>query len=142
MGIVNCDIVEPIKIWDEDLVNLYDSEFGTGCKIGCFVEIGGSILCRNVSIGAFTFIPPGVYIEDDVWIGPRVTFMNDKYPPSAKPFIPIKTSVLRGASIGAGCLILPGVTIGKRSTIGAGSLVTENVPKNAWVAGSPARRIG
>ncbi len=80
-------------------------------------------------------------IEDDVFIGPNVTFTNDKYPRSKGEWKLLKTVVKKGASIGAGSVILPGITIGENAMVGAGSVVTKDVPPNAVVAGNPARVI-
>jgi len=108
---------------------------GWFCEIGDFVKIG-----KNVRIGAFSFIPRGVTIEDNCFIGPRVTFTNDRYPPSPQEeWLP--TVIKKGASIGAACTILCGVTIGEGSLIGAGSVVTKNVPAGETWCGTPARRI-
>jgi len=129
------------KIWHPELVNIYgDCQIGAFCNIGCFVEIGpGVIIGDNVSIGAFCFIPSGVMIENDCFIGPGVVFCNDKYPPGPKDgWLPIL--VKTGAKIGAKVTILPGVTIGERTLVGAGSVVTKNLPPDIIVMGNPARR--
>jgi len=111
-------------------------------NIGWFCEIGDSVkIGKNVRIGAFSFIPEGVTIEDDCFIGPRATFTNDKNPPSRKEdWLP--TVVKKGASIGAACTILCGVTIGEGAMIGAGSVVTKNVPAGEVWCGVPARKMG
>jgi acetyltransferase-like isoleucine patch superfamily enzyme len=130
------------KIWHPDLVNIYgDCKIGQNCNVGAFVEIGpGVVIGDNVSIAAFCFIPSGVTIEDDCFIGPRVTFCNDKYPPSHKDaWQPIL--VKKGASIGAGSIILPGVTIGEKAQIGAGTIITSDIKPGWRVVGNPARRI-
>jgi UDP-2-acetamido-3-amino-2,3-dideoxy-glucuronate N-acetyltransferase len=93
-----------------------------------------------VKIRAFTFIPTGVVIEDDVFIGPHVTFTNDKYPKINTDWKLLKTVVKRGASIGGGSVILP-ITIGKNSLIGAGSVVTKDIPDNAIAVGNPAKIV-
>lgn len=107
-------------------------------KVHSHVWIGQKVsIGHNVKIQAFCFIPDGVTIEDDVFLGPRVTFTNDKYPPShGKGWK--ETIVKRGASIGAGAIILPGVVIGEFSKVGAGSVVTKDVPPNTIVMGNPA----
>jgi len=87
------------------------------------------------------FIPTGVTIEDDVFIGPNVTFTNDKYPKSRGDWKLLETRVKRFAAIGAGCTINPGITIGENALIGAGSVVTRDVPDNTVVVGNPARVI-
>lgn len=130
------------KIWHPDKVNIYgDCVIGENCNIGAFVEIGpGVIIGNNVSIAAFCFIPSGVTIEDGCFIGPRVTFTNDKYPPSNKEeWLP--TLVKTKARIGAGAIICPGVIIGSNALVGAGSVVTSDIPDNCRIAGNPGRRM-
>ncbi|MDD5053443.1 MAG: acyltransferase [Sulfuricurvum sp.] len=138
----NSCISESVKIWHPELVNIYGNcSIGENCNIGAFVEIGPEVeIGNNCRIGAHCFIPEGVTIEDDCFIGPGVVFCNDKYPPSHKQAwekILVKTK----ASIGAGSIILPGVTIGAGAMIGAGAVVTENIPDYTIVAGNPAKRI-
>ena len=118
--------------------NFYGNyKIGKGTKVGEFVDIAGKI-GENCMIQSFVFIPEGVIIEDEVFIGPKVCFTNDKYPPSGGNWT--KTLVKKGASIGAGSVILPGITIGENSLIGAGSVVTKSVPpKEVWY-GNPARK--
>lgn len=131
---------ENTKIYDPELSNIRDGvEIGNNCTLHSHIWIGENVkIGNNVRIQAFSFIPEGVIIEDDVFIGPRVTFTNDKYPPSLKEeWKP--TIVKRGASIGAGAIILPGITIGEGARVGAGSVVTKNVPPNVVVCGVPAR---
>lgn len=120
--------------------NLYGNyRIGEGTTIGSFCDIGGEI-GKNCKIQSYVFIPPSVYIQDDCFIGPRVTFTNDKYPPSGREkWIP--TLVMDGARIGAGVTILPGLTIGKGAFIGAGSLVTEPIPAGEMWYGSPAKFV-
>jgi len=120
--------------------NIYESEIGEGTRLGAYVEIGRAKIGKNCSIQAFCFICEGVTLEDNVFIGPRVTFTNDKRPPShGKHWA--KTLVKEGASIGAGAIILPGVTIGKNAIIGAGSVVTKNVPAGETWVGNPAKKL-
>jgi acetyltransferase-like isoleucine patch superfamily enzyme len=115
---------------------------GDGTDIGAFVEIGdGVVIGRQCKIGAYTFLPPGVTIADGCFIGPRVTFTNDRYPPSPREMW-ATTTVEAGASLGAGCVILPGVTIGAGATVGAGSVVTKDVQPGTIVYGNPARTKG
>lgn len=129
------------KIYDH--VNLYKCRIGEKSKIDAFVYIEEGVEIGNqVKIRPFTFIPSGVVIEDNVFIGPNVTFTNDKYPRSLGNWELTRTKVRKGASIGAGAVILPGVTIGKNALVGAGAVVTRNIPSNAIVAGNPARVIG
>ncbi len=130
-----------VRIYDQ--VNLYKCEIGEGTKIDAFVYIEEGVkIGRNVKIRPFTFIPEGVTIEDDVFIGPGVIFTNDKYPRARGQWRLQRTVVKRGASIGAGAVILPGVTIGEYAIVAAGSVVTKDVPPYAIVAGNPARIIG
>ncbi len=127
-------------VYKEELSNIADEAIiGEDCKIHSHVWIGKNVkIGNNVKIQAFSFIPDGVTIEDNVFIGPRITFTNDKYPPSGgKGWT--ETFVKSGASIGAGAVILPGITIGKNARVGAGAVVTKNVPDNEIVVGNPAR---
>jgi len=133
----NCKIGKNTKIWH--FVNLYECEIGDNCVIGSFVEIGKAKIGNNCRIEARAFIPEGVTIEDDVFVGPHVCFTNDKYPKAKGDWKLKKTVVKEGASIGANATILCGITIGKNSLIGAGSVVTNDVPDNVIVAGNPAR---
>lgn len=119
--------------------NIWKSTIGEGTRIAAFVEIGGATVGRNCSIQAFAFVCPWVTLEDDVFIGPHVCFTNDKRPPSGGEYWK-PTRVCRGASIGANATILPGVTIGERAVIGAGSVVTKDVPAGETWFGNPACR--
>jgi len=120
--------------------NIYKSIIGEGTKIADFVEIGGAVIGSNCSIQAFVYICPGVTIGNNVFLGPRVTFTNDKYPPSGGKHWK-ETFVCDGASIGAGAIILPGITIGENAVIGAGSVVTKDVKSGTLVVGNPAREV-
>lgn len=130
-------------------VNLYGCEIGDESKIGTFVEIqSGSKIGKRVKVSSHTFICEGVTIEDEVFVGHSVTFINDKYPRATNTDGSLKngsdweldqTLVKRRASIGSGSTILGGVTIGEEAIIGAGSVVTRDVPAGAIVAGNPAR---
>lgn len=141
-----------VIIYHPELVNLYGCEIGAGCKIGAFVEIQKQIkIGRNVKIQAFAFIPEGVTIEDGAFIGPHVCFANDKYPRAVNPdgslmeaddWEVIPTLVRQGASIGANATIMCGATIGEYAMVGAGAVVTRDVPAYAIVAGVPARVVG
>jgi acetyltransferase-like isoleucine patch superfamily enzyme len=131
-----------------DFVNLYDCEIGDNCKIGTFVEIQKGVkVGKNVKISTHTFICEGVTIEDDVFIGHNVSFINDKYPRATTggqlqteaDWDCVPTLVKRGASVGTSATILCGVVIGENAIVGAGSVVTKDVPANAVVAGVPAR---
>jgi len=135
----DCEIHETAIIWQPDLVNLLGCSIGEETSVGAFVEIGkGVVIGKRCSIGAFSFIPQGIIIGDDVFIAPRVTFLNDKYPPSPKPFVPDRTIVRDGVVIGGGALILPGVIIGMKAKIAAGAVVTRDVPSKSTIAGFPA----
>jgi len=139
--IKDIEVGEGTRIYDQ--VNLYKCKIGKNCKIDAFVYIEGGVkIGNNVKIRAFTFIPEGVEIEDDVFIGPGVIFTNDKYPRAKGQWRLLRTKVKKGASIGAGVIILPGIIIGKYSLIAAGSVVTKDVPDYAIVAGNPAKVIG
>ncbi len=130
-------------------VNLYGCEIGDESKIGAFVEIQkGAKVGRRVKVSSHTFICEGVTIEDEVLIGHGVMFINDKYPrattadgelQSEADWTCIPTLVKRGASIGSNATIMCGVTIGERAMVGAGSVVTHDVPDGAVVAGVPAK---
>lgn len=133
-----------------DFVNLYGCEIGENSGIGAFVEVQKNArIGRNVKISSHTFICEGVTIEDDVFIGHNVSFINDRYPRATANGRPqteqdwqcIPTLVKKGASIGTGSTILCGVTIGENAIIGAGSVVTKDVPAEAVMAGSPARLL-
>jgi len=116
--------------------NIYGSEIGEGTKIGSYVEIANSVIGKNCNIQAFVSIPNGCVIGNNVFIGPKATFTNDKYPPSNKlsPVI-VKDNV----SIGANVTILPGVVIGEGTIIGAGSVVTKSI-KGGVYYGNPAKK--
>jgi len=131
--------------------NLYGCEIGDDTKIGTFVEIQkGARIGQRCKISSHSFICEGVTIEDEVFIGHGVTFINDRFPRATNTdgslqteadWKCVPTTVRQGASIGSGATILCGVEIGRRATVGAGSVVTRNVPDGAVVAGNPARLL-
>ena len=135
----------------QDFVNLYGCEIGDNTKIGPFVEIQkGAKIGKNCKIQSHTFICEGVTIEDHAFIGHNVTFINDRYPRSTtedgnlqteEDWAVIPTLVKKGASIGSSATLLCGITVGESSIVGAGSMVTKDVPPNTIVAGNPARII-
>ena len=131
--------------------NLYGCEIGDDTKIGTFVEIqkGAKVGCR-CKVSSHSFICEGVQLEDEVFIGHGVTFINDRFPratnedgslQTAADWECVATVIRRGASIGSGSTILCGVTVGEKAIVGAGSVVTKDVPKGAIVAGNPARLL-
>jgi acetyltransferase-like isoleucine patch superfamily enzyme len=130
-------------------VNLYGCEIGDESKIGAFVEIQKGVrIGRRVKISSHTFVCEGVTIEDEVFIGHGVMFINDRYPRASTPegelqteadWEPVPTIVKKGASIGSNATILCGVTIGEGAIVGAGSVVTKDVPPFTIVAGNPAQ---
>jgi len=130
-------------------INLYGCQIGDETKIGAFVEIQkNASVGRRCKISSHTFICEGVTIEDHVFVGHGVTFINDSYPRATTPTGELQTAsdwkvettrVRQGASIGSGATILCNVTIGERAIVGAGSVVTRDVPPGVIVAGNPAR---
>ena len=130
-------------------INLYGCKIGDDTKIGAFVEIQkNATVGNNCKISSHTFICEGVTIEDNVFIGHGVTFINDPYPRATTPDGGLQTEqdwkvertvVKKGASIGSGATLLCNVMIGEKAIVGAGSVVTKDVPANAIVAGNPAR---
>jgi UDP-2-acetamido-3-amino-2,3-dideoxy-glucuronate N-acetyltransferase len=143
---------EGVVIHHPDLVNLYGCRVGAGTRIGTFVEVQkNAVLGRNCKISSHSFICEGVTIEDGVFIGHGVMFTNDPYPRavnsdgelfSEDDWEVVSTLVKRHAAIGSNATILPGVTIGEGAQIGAGAVVTKDVPDYAIVAGVPAKIIG
>jgi acetyltransferase-like isoleucine patch superfamily enzyme len=137
-----------VMIHHPDLVNLYGCQIGDDTRIGAFVEIQkNSTIGALCKISSHTFICEGVEIGDEVFVGHGVMFINDLYPrataagglQSEADWKVVPTYVRKGASIGSGAVILGGITIGERALIGAGAVVTRDVPADAVVAGVPAR---
>lgn len=132
-------------------INLYGCQIGEDTKIGAFVEIQkNATVGKNCKISSHTFICEGVTIEDNVFVGHSVTFINDSYPRATTPDGQLQTEadwtvertiVKKGASIGSGSTILANITIGENAIVGAGSVVTKDVPPNAIVAGNPAKLL-
>jgi len=148
----NVRLGEGVKIFQPELVNLYGCYIGDQTRIGAFVEIQkNAVVGRRCKVSSHSFICEGVIIEDEVFIGHSVMFTNDPYPratnadgslQSDTDWTVIQTTVKRRASIGSNATILAGVTIGESSLIGAGAVVTRDVPDYAIVAGVPARIVG
>ncbi|NTV46745.1 MAG: N-acetyltransferase [Chlorobiales bacterium] len=132
-------------------VNAYGCEIGDGTKVGTFVEIQKNVVIgKNCKISSHTFVCEGVVIEDNVFVGHGVCFINDRYPRAANPdgslqteadWQVIPTKVKKGASIGSGATILCGLTIGEGAIVGAGAVVTKDVPANSVFAGVPAKEF-
>jgi acetyltransferase-like isoleucine patch superfamily enzyme len=150
-----CRIASNVKLGENvsihAFVNLYGCSIGDNSRIGAFVEIQkNASIGRNVKVSSHTFVCEGVEIEDDCFIGHNVSFINDKYPratsdsglpQSETDWQVVPTRVMRGASIGTGATILCGISIGENAIVGAGSVVTHDVPDNAVVVGNPARPL-
>jgi acetyltransferase-like isoleucine patch superfamily enzyme len=143
------DVVLGKNVKLSTFINLYGCEVGDETKIGAFVEIQKNAkVGKNCKISSHSFLCEGVTIEDDVFIGHGVTFINDSYPRATvqggglqteKDWAVEPTLIKKGASVGSGVTILANVTIGERAIVGAGSVVTKDVPPDAIVAGNPAR---
>lgn len=143
---------ENVRIFQPDLVNLYGCRIGDESKIGAFVEIQkGASIGRRCKISSHTFICEGVVIDDEVFVGHGVMFINDRYPRATNADGSLQgeadwsveaTRIRRGAAIGSNATIVSGVSVGTGALVGAGAVVTRDVPDYAIVAGVPARVIG
>ncbi len=146
-NINNVKLGSNVKIFD--FVNLYGCSIDDNSKVGAFVEIQKNVtIGKNCKISSHSFICEGVHIEDNVFIGHNVTFINDKHPHATNndgslqteaDWAVIETRVKKGASIGSSATILCGVTIGENAIVGAGAVVTKDVPPDTVVAGVPAK---
>lgn len=148
-NINNVKLGKDVKIFD--FVNLYGCTIGDGTKVGTFVEIQkNAFIGKNCKISTHTFICEGVHIEDNVFIGHNVTFINDKLPratnldgsmQSEQDWKVVETYIKKGASIGSSSTIMCGVTIGENAIVGAGAVVTKDIPANSIAVGVPAKVI-
>jgi acetyltransferase-like isoleucine patch superfamily enzyme len=148
---ISSDVKLGEKVKLSKFINLYGCEIGDDTKIGAFVEVQKNAkIGKNCKISSHTFVCEGVVIEDDVFVGHGVTFINDSYPRATNGDGQLQTEadwkveptlIKKGASIGSGATILCNVTVGEGAIVGAGSVVTKNVPPNAVVAGNPARLL-
>lgn len=136
------NIGDGTRIWQFSVV-LEGAQIGRNCNICAHTLIENDVVIgENVTIKSGVYLWDGIQIEDNVFIGPCVAFANDKYPRSKQyPEVFAKTIIKKGASVGANATILPSIIIGENAMIGAGSVVTKNVPDNAVVVGNPAKVI-
>src|SRR5262245_3354920 len=145
-------LAEGVKIFQPDLVNLYGCTIGSDTKIGAFVEIQkNAVIGKRCKVSSHSFICEGVIIDDEVFIGHGVMFINDLYPRATNEdgsiqteadWQVVPTTVKRRASIGSNATVLAGLKIGEGALVGAGAVVTRDIPDYAIVAGVPARVIG
>jgi UDP-2-acetamido-3-amino-2,3-dideoxy-glucuronate N-acetyltransferase len=154
LNMISADVLlgRDVKIHQPDLVNLYGCSIGDGTRLGAFVEIQrGAAIGARCKISSHTFICTGVTIEDEVFIGHGVMFVNDAYPTAVNAAGELQTEadwqvaeirIGRRASLGSNSTILGGVTVGCHAMVGAGAVVTKNVPDYAIVAGVPAHPVG
>lgn len=148
-SLIDVTVGENTRIFN--FVNAYGCEIGDHTKVGAFVEIQkGAVIGERCKVSSHTFICEGVHVEDNVFIGHGVMFTNDLFPRATNPdgsqqtdadWSLVKTYVKKGASIGSNATILCGITIGENALIGAGAVVTKDVPANSVAAGNPARII-
>jgi len=144
-------IADGVRIFQPDLVNLYGCSIGADTKVGAFVEIQkNAFIGARCKISSHTFICEGVTVEDEVFIGHGVMFINDKTPRATAEggtlqteadWAVVPTVIKKGASVGSGATILCGITVGEGAMVGAGAVVTKDVPAGATVAGVPARLL-
>lgn len=131
---------DDVDVYDQ--VNLYGCEFGDGTKVDAFVYVEEDVVVgARCTIRPFTFIPTGVTLGDEVFVGPNVTFTNDRRPSVSGKWELEETTVGDGAAIGAGATIGPGVEIGEEALVGAGAVVLEDVDTGTTVVGNPARPL-
>lgn len=130
------------QVW-QFCILLDGARVGADCNLNCHTLVeGGAVIGDRVTLKAGVFVWDGVTLEDDVFCGPNATFTNDKLPRSRqRPAEFAKTLVKKGASVGAGAVILPGLEIGEAAVVGAGAVVTRDVPHGATVIGNPARTV-
>lgn len=148
---IAADVVLGKDVIIRDFVNLYGCTIGDGSQVGPFTEIQRGVkIGKNCKISSHSFLCEGITLEDGVFIGHGVMFTNDKIPSAvnddgslktASDWVVVPTLVKEGAAIGSNATILPGITIGKRALIGAGAVVTKDVPDNTTVVGNPAKAL-
>jgi acetyltransferase-like isoleucine patch superfamily enzyme len=148
-SLVNVEVGQGVRIFN--FVNAYGCKIGDGSKVGAFVEIqAGATIGKNCKISSHTFICEGVKIGNGVFVGHNVSFINDMYPRAVNAdgsiqntddWELVETTIENGVSIGTSSTILGGVTIGENAIIGAGCVVTKDIPKNAVVVGNPSRVV-
>ena len=147
----HCTIFPNVRILEGTRIGNYvlirsDTQIGRECVIGSYVDIEGEVIIGNyVSLQSGCYITRGVLIEDEVFCGPRIVTMNDKRICHRRPalqFLRTAPRVLRAARVGGGSILLPGVTIGENALVGAGSVVTRDVPDRAIAVGNPAQVVG
>jgi len=141
--IENTKVGKDCSIWY--FVNIYNANIGDEVSIGSYTEVNGSKIGYRTRVGPYVFIPEGITIGDYCFIGPRVTFTNDKTPNAeksfSKQFTPLETIIEDNVVIGANVTILPGLNVGKYAVIGAGSVVTKDVPAYEVWCGNPAKKL-
>ncbi len=141
-ALVESDAIGPgTRVWAFAHV-MAGARIGAGCNVCDHTYVEGNVVVGDrVTIKSGVYLWSGLRVQDDVFIGPQATFTNDRFPRSKQPFEPAITTICRGASIGAGAVILPGITIGEWAMVGAGAVVIEDVPGDSVVVGNPARVV-